>query len=338
MQIIPVLIKPKEDELLISYLYRLAFANDFQHVEDAFSTYFQATWSGCGNALINIAEQLGLDPIDFFLDTTTFSYDQLFMTREQHKNSVKCLFTMSENTKNDNVLMPNYFRRAEICKECALVESDKRIIHRSLQVPGGYCFEHNRRTFVGQPIELMTGDINAIKDTRIVPASKFPSYYDLASNDIAQGLLRNEIVICYDDAVTLIKHMFTANRLFDAKNFLLIADMNINFFGNNARIQMDYLSDAFYFLNNPDMHVSLAPYRRLLMGLLAVCVDVYEGLLELLPSRDKVWQELEYSVTRQGYIMESTELRPILKVKDALTNISKYVSPYTVLDGELAKY
>ena len=92
MQIIPTLVEPEKDELLVSYLYRLCMVNDYNKRD--YGWFFSTTGYDFGMSLKNLARQINHDPYEMFLDMTLFCDLQLTKTRDEQIELVNDVFDL----------------------------------------------------------------------------------------------------------------------------------------------------------------------------------------------------------------------------------------------------
>ena len=338
--IIPNLPKLCEDEFLVSYLYRIIAANGFALKRENLKQYFPVVWNGMGNGIEDLADQIDMDPIDLFLSTSTFGYDQIFMTREEHKKAVTSLFSDGEM---DGSYLPyfNAFQSAYVCKDCweeAESHGIPSYISRRHQNPIGFCTEHNAYCVHGEPTNLLPLHSSSLPSPSASHVSDFPSGFELNIVRMYENLINTNIPFNFDDLMTLIYNRFQPDHM---ATVIRDSAMDANeelFFDVKYVSQYRFMSEAYlYFHEHKDNYgYFIRRYKNIFAGLLSASFESYNELLEAIPGIDEIRYALVVSAADQGYELVS-EARPIVRVKNLITGVERVVSPYTVLDKELPK-
>lgn len=140
-----VFLPPRDDELLYSWVHRLAEANDVPYkifMDSFFLTDGLA--AGGKRSFFVFADSLQLDnPGMWFLNLTTFGFESFFMSRGMQTKSVLPAFRF----KNDlNSIDITDFKHIRVCSDCIreeLAESGEWYSHRSHQLSGVcVCHKH----------------------------------------------------------------------------------------------------------------------------------------------------------------------------------------------------
>ena len=152
MGFIPVGKKPYPDELLYSWIHRLATANSLL-LKD-----FLIEYLGKKNATVNSLkpdvrrEFVGLydsllkkpDMVELFLSVSTFPFEAMFMTEGQQTKYVNNVFTEKSNI---NTISNGIFQQLHVCQECAkedIATYGEAYLHRIHHLSGvNVCPKHH---------------------------------------------------------------------------------------------------------------------------------------------------------------------------------------------------
>lgn len=166
---ISVIIKPHEDELFYSYLYRLAFANGCANIrsfiarvlleEDDCHKAAHVNWNLDGwNLLPAIFQKIDLeDPVEFIMEHTLYPFQSVFLTENRQAMVVDALFN-DIHAKNTQKVFP-LISELYYCKQCKAEDikaHGHHYIHRAHQLPGvTVCHKHHKplyRVVDGKPV------------------------------------------------------------------------------------------------------------------------------------------------------------------------------------------
>ena len=338
MQIIPVLPPLMDDETLASYFCRLARANNipFDQMRSTENTsaaaFIPGSFNGIWPYLVNLGEQLDIDPIDLFLDHTTFGQYQMFLTREEHKAFVRRL----SDPKADQ--SANRLNEEEwICGKCAH-EDDQRYgfhyVHLDHQLYPRFCDKHLCHTFCTTVENFIDADAEVIPAERLVPFRKLPSLLEVDTKALEWRFLHDRTVICYDDISTIIQANFAPSEFLVMHTALDLEDCEKVFSGKDYSTQLNILSDAYFYLKAGERHgYSLAHSPNILLALFESSVEEI-GFENALFPMDELYRYCILRAAKAGYRVEST-LQPIMRVRNVKTKQEKIVSPFTILDEEI---
>ena len=335
MQIIPVIPAIKDDELLISYFYRLAKANGKYFSNDCYTDYFTNEWHGLGPTLENLAKQMdNTDVIDLFLDHTTFLYEQLFMTRQQHKDIVNDIFNPVQGNGEPSTYLHNDFRYVNVCRDC--LEEDF-YIRRNHQLPSGYCKSHNKKTHEYGTTNVFQSGITFMESQRIPHPENLPTGLDLQMISIAEEVMRDHITLNFEEIMDIVEKNFIPSLFFGSKNGLEIEDYDRVWFGVPYDTQCVHLSEAFYMyekFKGTDTF-GLQDYPNLTLGLLAESVHTVDNLKKALPITEETYPILVIDAAKLGYRLVTESVQPLMRIKDVTNGLTRIVSIYSILDGEI---
>ena len=341
MQIIPVLLPLMEDETLASYFCRLARANNipFDQMDQMRPTYntsaasfIPGSYNGIWPYLVNLGEQLDVDPIDLMLDHTTFGRDQMFLTREEHKSFIRSL---SDPEADQSV---NRLNKEEwVCGKCSAKDDQRygfHYVHLGHQLHNGFCDEHLCRTFCTPVENFIDAETEAMFAEPIVPFRKLPSTLEVNAKALGWRILHERIVLCYDDVSTIIQANFSPSEFFASHTALNLENYEKIFGGKDLYSQLDILSDAYYYLKAGERHgYSLAHSPNILLALLEASLEETKLEKELFPA-DELYRYCVLRAAKVGYLVES-KLQPIMRIRNVQTNQEQIVSPFTILDEEI---
>ena len=151
---IPIVKKPYPDELLYSWICRLAYANGLsisafsdaylgrQNTEDT-----PLTWD-IRNEFFLLYNSIYTtsDLINFYLDLTTFGYESIWMTRGQQTRYTNYVFRKQDKL---NPFATTLFQSVNICPACFSEDIEKfgePYLHRSHQLSGIMtCHKHKNK-------------------------------------------------------------------------------------------------------------------------------------------------------------------------------------------------
>ena len=335
MQIIPVIPVIKDDELLVSYFYRLAQANGKYFSDDCYTDYFTNEWHGLGPTLENLAKQMdGIDAIDLFLDHTTFSYEQLFMTRQQHKQIVNDIFNPIPNSDPPSNYLQNDFRLVKVCKDCL---DEDFYIRRNHQLPSDYCTKHHKKLEEFGTTNVFQAGASLIERQRIPHPTALPSGLDLEMMDIAEGIMRDKIVINFEEAMSIIEKNFEPSVFFLTKSGLTIENYDSDWFGLPYDTQCDHISEAYHMYEEfkGTGTFELQDYPNLTLGLIAETVHTLDNLKKAITVSQNIYSDLVIKAARLGYIITTEKVQPLMRIKDVTNGLTRVVSVYSIIDAEI---
>lgn len=338
MQIIPNLPVIQEDELLISYLFRVAVANGRNAQLSSIDWFFSFKGTEFGDSVFNLAENLNIDPISLFRKTTLFNYYQLLMTRKQVKTAINHIFNHSSKNHNNYFYYtaPVHEKEIYFCPDCMIEDTENhgfKYIHRDHQLLG-FCFKHHRPLETLTPQQFFSTPVPRQK--RPLPEAKdYETSFSRRVYSTIRYIQQNDIVINYDDTVAIVDEKFNPNHFFTMENFTSLEQKADKFVSLNFIEQDKFLGEFFlYFQRVKDKGFSLADYPFVLLAMLAYCVRSPLDIKLLLKhfEKDEFWLQLLLKSSASGLEIESTSEGSLLKVKDLRTQISKVVSAYSILD------
>lgn len=337
MQIIPNIPAIKDDELLISFFHRLANANGKAFGDDCYTDYFTNTWHGMGPTLENLAEQMCIDVIDLFLDHTTFAYEQLFMTRKQHKAIIADIFDPAERFYHHPAgYLHNDFKYVKICKDCA-EESDTFYIRRNHQLPMGWCTKHSKRLKDVFTSNIFQAGTSLIKIERIPHPESMPTEIDLQSIEIAETIMRERLTLNLEEIMPVVLKEYQPSSFLNTHWVDEIERFEPQFFGSQIDEQISYLSDVYClyreFALSGDYQIQ--DYPNLTLGLIADTFKNSAYLKQILPVNQNTYSEIVQRSARRGYRVLSTEVKPMMRIMDTANSLKRIVSVYSILDEEL---
>lgn len=340
MQIIPILLPLMEDETLDSYFCRLARANNLAFdqmrptVQSSAASFIPGSYNGIWPYLVNLGMQLEIDPIDLFLDHTTFCRDQMFLTRDEHKAFVRCLSDSEADQRQKRLT-----GEAWCCRQCAEADDSTygfHYVHLGHQLHQGFCDKHLCPTSVLTLDNFIDGSPDVMPYKRIVPFKQLPSFVERNAKALGQLLVNDRTVLCYDDVSTIILDNFSPATLLISRTALALEDAERIFSGKDLQFQMEILSDAYYYLKSAESQgYSLADYPTILTALFEETIRE-KPLKDVLLPEDELFCHCVLYAARQGYRIE-TKLQPIMRVRNVSDGSEKIVSPFTILDEEIDK-
>lgn len=140
MSIIPIITKPLDDELLYSWIHRLAIANGL-HVCSFQEAYINKKAVSIGslksdvkNEFVTLYDNMYIkdDMMNFYLSLSTFQFECIMMTRGQQTRYINNVFRPSDKLNSSvNAL----FKSVKICQACVANETIP-YIHRAHQLSG----------------------------------------------------------------------------------------------------------------------------------------------------------------------------------------------------------
>lgn len=338
MQIIPVLLPLMEDETLASYFCRLARANNitFDQMRPKDNTsatsFIPGSYNGIWPYLVNLGEQLDVDPIDLMLDHTTFGRDQMFLTRKEHKAFVH---NLSAPDADQSI---NRLNKGEwICGKCADQDDQTygfHYVHLDRQLNPGFCDRHKCHTYFITVDNFIDAETKVMPWERAVPFRQLPSSLEVNAKALGWLIFHDRTVLCYDDVSTIIQAHFAPSEFLVMHTALDLEDYEKFFSGKDYATQLDLLSDAYYYLKSGEKHgYSLAHCPNILSALLESSIEKI-GLEKALFPADELYQYCVLYAAKAGYHVES-KLQPIMRIRNVETKQEKIVSPFTILDEEL---
>lgn len=288
MQIIPNIPELQDDELLISYLYRITMANGKTNMPSNLEWFFSFKGNNFGESIENLADNIGMDSIELFEKTSLFSYWQLLMTKKQVENTINSAFcrTYSNNHDHSYLTYGENTGSAYYCPDC-LYEDNKqgkpKYIHRSHQLCG-FCFKHHKKLNLVSSNSFFNLQIPAEKSP-LPLANNYESKLDRRMYDLFTFIESNNIAINYEEATTIIENNFAPNHFFITQNIIQLEHDIDRYISSYYLDQNTYLSNFYLFYQeNKGKGFSLANYPIILFSLLAACIETPLDLLHELPN------------------------------------------------------
>lgn len=338
MQIIPNLPALQDDELLISYLFRIAIANGGNAQTSSIEWFFTFSGNKFGDSIINLAENLRIDPIDFFRKTTMFNYFQLMMTRKEIKNAVEHIFGNSYANNNDYYYFTAPVQNKEVyyCPDCMVEDNEEhgfKYIHHDYQLLG-FCFKHHRKLDTVTPQQFFSTPVP--QEKRPLPTVKeYETGFTRHVYSVIRFIQNNDIVINYEDAAFIIDTKFSSGHLFTLEKFISLERKVDKFVTMNWIEQDDFLGEFFlYYQHSKQSGFRLSDYPVALVALLAGAVDSPLDIKPLLKhyENDEFWLQLLMKSATVGLDVISEKDGSILEVKNPRKQVTKIVSAYSILD------
>lgn len=338
MQIIPNLPVLQEDELLVSYLFRIAVANGGNAQLSSIDWFFSFNGNKFGKSIINLAENLRVEPIDFFRKTTMFNYYQLLMTRKQIKNAIEHIFGNTYINNHDYFYFTAPVQDKEVffCPDCMYEDNKEfgfKYIHRNHQLLG-FCFKHHRKLDTLSPQQFFC--ISAPKEKMPLPtANAYESTFLRHVYSVISFIQNRDIVINYDDATSIINRNFRANHFFNFEEFTSLERKVDKFVSFNFIEQDKFLGEFFlYYQRAKDNGFTLADYPSVLFAMLAYSIESPLDLMPILKhyENDEFWLQLLMKSASVGLEIVNETDGSLLNVKNPRTQVTKIVSAYSVLD------
>lgn len=201
MNFIPIVIKPLPDELLYSWIHRLADANgllikNFQEAYmDSKSPKIGTLKLDVGSEFVGLCKSIRyqIDMKELYMELSTFQFESFFMTPGQQMRQVLNVFGPKNRL---NTAINGIINDIKICPEC-LKEDNIPYIHRAHQLSGiCTCYKHGCKLSVytgakGHAMEFM--DFKEIETD--ISLDSLVAYTDYAQKLFALGIDSNIKVI-----------------------------------------------------------------------------------------------------------------------------------------------
>lgn len=338
MQIIPNLPVLQDDELLISYLFRIAMENGRNAQLSSIKWFFSFSGNKFGDSIINLAENLNVASIDFFRKTTMFNYFQLMMTRKEVKNAIEHIFGNAHANNNDYYYLTAPVQNKEVyyCPDCMVEDCEEygfKYIHHDHQLLG-FCFKHHRKLDIVSPQQFFSTPVPKQKSP-LPTAKEYETSFTRHIYSVIRFIQNNDIVINYEDATSIIDSKFGSGHLFTLEKFINLERKVDRFVTMNWIEQDDFLGEFFlYYQHSKGNGFRLSDYPIALIALLASSVASPLDIKPLLKhyENDEFWLQLLMKSTTVGLEIVSDKDGSILEVKNSRTQVTKIVSAYSILD------
>lgn len=160
---IPIVLRPEKDELLYSWLMRLAKANGFSVARNFVNAFItpNATESEKSRRILpyemdhdfekiwKAADFKKTDEMSFFLETGIYSFYAIFMTKEQQIVMFNNAFRNNADKSNFSTTETKLIPKIRLCPECMKEDAERTghfYYHRAHQLPGvTTCAKHGIR-------------------------------------------------------------------------------------------------------------------------------------------------------------------------------------------------
>ena len=347
MQIIPTLVKPEKDELLVSYLYRLCMVNDYNKRD--YGWFFSTTGYDFGMSLKNLARQTNRDPYEMFFGMTLFCDLQLTKTRDEQIELVNDVFDLQKRSTEDlRYLLTPYFNQVYYCNDCAredINEHGFKYIHRAHQITKGLCLKHHRKTHIATPKDFLNYSDAFFKEQTLPEISHYESGFTKLFLTYGLNISEERLIASYGDIMEHIESEFSptslvpiAPKLDDYLNEDALIDPSRRFIRQQALLDSTYAA----YISGKDKGFSLRQYPRFVLALLAYtgrATSPFNAVEELLPyykeEQSKRWYRLVMNCAKAGYELVSKKEAPLMLVKSLETGLVKPVSIFAIIDEKL---
>jgi len=169
---IPTMIPYEKDELLHSWICRLAIHNGFDNLEHFIRSYTSSTFHLSYDTkdieflLINLPEWYQENFLDIYLGSSLYPYYSIFLTPEQQTNYLNAVFRRyKKDSKMQNDFSKVTFKEFRFCPVCKQIELDTKgfyFYHREHQLPGvRVCTKHKCKLhkYLGKPNKIFEENI-----------------------------------------------------------------------------------------------------------------------------------------------------------------------------------
>ena len=241
MQIVPVLPVIEEDELLVSYLYRTSIANKIPFGNYILSFYGGNKWRGLGPIINNFAEQLSIEPVYLFLDHTTFGYEQIFMSRADHKGIIPGIFDPEYKGGKTKYQLHNDFDSVLVCRQCL---EEKRYIRRRDQLGINTCEKHYAKLHRYFPDDVFQSEIELMKEKSENKAKGKLSVLDIQILRLLEGIMNEHLILDYEEVIDIIEANYTSSH-YVKSNISLSLEYDRIFQEKDIDKQLEILSMAY---------------------------------------------------------------------------------------------
>lgn len=347
MQIIPNLIQPENDELLISYLYRICLLNS-EH-GSSYEWFFHTSGSDFWLSLCNLAAQIDKDPYELFMDTTLFSNLQITMTDEELIETADDIFNVNKDSSKDMwFLLTPEKNTIYYCRDCAREDLDRKgfkYIHRSHQITAGFCLKHHRKTETAQPTRFLNANNDQFPKRKLPGIHEYETGFTHLFLKYATDITEKRLITSYTDIMSHVEKAFVPSVLLPSGTFyeamqkedLLVAP------GVKYAVQDSLMNNVFAsYIAGKEKGFSLQGYPRFVLALLAYTGTdrmPYKSVDELLPyykeNKQDRWYRLVMNCSKAGYELLSKSEQPLMLVKKFGTEIIRTVSIFAIITGKL---
>lgn len=279
---IPIVVEPYPDELLFSWVRRLADRNVL-HIETFFKKYF-GNCLGKGNVIpIDIrrgylsfcnALNCDIDKMDLYFQLSTAKYELMFYPQ---KIQTRILHQITRPESNLNKAGQYFIRELRVCKECMHEDEEKYgefYIHRSHQLSGiCACHKHHTKLYIANryvgkqyrkqlyDFDNLTEKVDAVTDE------------DIRLAEYSHELLKRNIPTCAKNLISIIfdeaKAEANDEKLTKKEFANAIAGILCTSLSTNRWQQLDFIMSPAdtvkvlmkYFPNIDDFASKLEPYN-----------------------------------------------------------------------------
>jgi len=229
MYTIPVNIPYYPNELLYSWLYRLAKRNGhnnlIEYLKSCVCPYYtnvvQYDVKNIGNLIMDLPHPQEGHFINDYLNTSLYPYTALFLTSEQQTNYLNSVFrTYRKDSKLSNNYNNNTIKHLYFCPQCKSFEIDtygEFYYHREHQLPGvRICPTHKCQLhrYVGKKGHEFDGDTPSVE---VVLKADIETEYKYAV--FAKALLEANLDLNYMDVLSLIEKGITKKGYTSLQNY-----------------------------------------------------------------------------------------------------------------------
>lgn len=210
MGYIPCVLKPNPDELLYSWIHRLAEANglSMKTFSDAYLGTYNATTGkpsiDVRTEFVSLYEHLYIKGTmkDLYMSLSTYAFEALFMSEGQQTRYINNIF---RDKSNLNAFINNLFSDIKICPKCVITDIDEfgsPYLHRSHQLSGVMtCYKHNCAliTYIGTKGHACDYNINDYKALQPLKIHyNYTQYAQSLFESKAKGNIHNLKIILYN--------------------------------------------------------------------------------------------------------------------------------------------